>query len=116
MLLMRSTTEFSPWLPRQADMLRFVAECVAVDGVNLELELFTKNSNETSDGDPVEENTSIILNSPGRSAATEWKTMPGEQGVEQLLRFRYTVTGDEGPGWILFRLLPACWFDAVVAT
>jgi hypothetical protein len=114
MLLMNGTTVFSPWFPRQADMLRVVAECVAVEGVILEIELFAKNSSETGDGEPVEEGTSIILNAPGRSAAVEWRTMPSQEGVGQLLRFRYKVIAEESPGWILFRILPACWFDAVV--
>jgi len=112
-LLRKGTTVFSPWFARQADMLRVVAECVAVDGATLTIALYTKNHDDTGNGLPVDEGVSITLDAPGRSAATEWKTVPSETGVEQLLRFRYEVTGEEGFGWILFRLLPACWFDAV---
>ena len=68
------------------------------------------------DGSPVDENVSINLaGSPGRVTA-EWKTVTNEEGVEQLLRFKYTVSSEGANDWILFRLLPAAWFDAVAAS
>jgi hypothetical protein len=114
-LLFDSMTVYSPWFPRQADMLRVVAECVAVNGSTLTIELYTKNSEETGDGAPVNTGVSISLSSVGRSAATEWQTVGGQEGVQQLLRFRYTVaSGGGNPNdWILFRLLPAVWYDTV---
>ena len=114
-LLFYGTTVFSPWFPRQADMLRVVAECVAVNNATLVISLYTKNVEDTGDGNPVNEAVEITLNSIGRSSVAEWKTVPPEDGVQQLLRFRYSVVGDEGApnDWILFRLLPAVWFDAV---
>ena len=114
-LLFAGTVVYSPWFPRQADMLRVTAECVAVNNTSLDIELFTKNSEDTGDGDPVDVNVSITLSAAGRSTA-EWKTVEGQEGVEQLLRFRYTVGSDlTSNEWILFRLLPAVWFDAVKA-
>lgn len=107
-------TVYSPWFPRRADMLRVVAECVAVSGATLTIDLFTKDTQETGDGTAVNTGVSISLSAVGRSAATEWKTVSGQEGVQQLLRFRYTVTAGGGANdWILFRLLPAVWFDAV---
>jgi hypothetical protein len=113
-LLFRSTTVLSPWFPRQADMLRVTAECSARNGATLTIKLYTKSIEETGDGANVDESTSIVLNSVARSTA-EWKTVDGEEGVQQLLRFRYEVTGTAVSDWILFRLLPAVWFDAVKA-
>lgn len=113
-LLFRDTTVFSPWFPRQADMLRVVAECVAVSGATLTIELFTKDAEQTGDGVAVNA-VSIVMSEPGRSPPAEWVTVVGQPGVEQLLRFRYVVTGPLKNDWILFRLLPAVWFDAVNA-
>jgi len=114
-LLMTGPPVYSPWFPRQADILRVVAECVAVNGGILVIKLYTKNIAEVGDGLPVDDSVMISLSSPGRSAVTEWKTVTSQEGVEQLLRFRYEVTGtlDPDSSWILFRLLPACWFDSV---
>ena len=112
--LFAGTVVYSPWFPRQADMLRVTAECVAVNNTSLEIELYTKNQEDTGDGEPVDDTVSITLSAAGRSTA-EWKTVGGKEGVQQLLRFRYTVGTDPTNEWILFRLLPAVWFDAVKA-
>lgn len=113
-LLMEGTEVFSPWFPRRADMLRVTAECIAVNGTTLTIELYTKNSEDPGEGDPVDENVSITLTAPGRSTA-EWKTVVNEEGVEELLRFKLTVGigGEYSNDWILYRLLPPVWFDAV---
>jgi len=113
MLLLKGTTVFSPWFPRQADMLRVTAECVAVDGATVTIKLYTKNLEDTGNGDPVDENVSISLNSIGQRITEEWKTVVSQEGVQQLLRFQYVVTGSATNDWILFRLMPAVWFDAV---
>jgi hypothetical protein len=110
-LLFKGVTVYSPWFPRQADMLRVVAECVAQNGATLTISLYTKSEEQTGDGLPVDENTTIVLASPVRNLA-EWKTVASQEGVRQLLRFRYVVTGSNNNDWILFRLLPAVWFDA----
>lgn len=110
-LLMTGTTVFSPWFARQADMLRVTAQCIVTNNATITIELYTKNSEETGDGLPVDETVDIVLSTADRETE-EWKTVVSQEGVQQLLRFRYVVTGDEG-AWILFRLLPAVWFDAV---
>jgi len=114
-LLFAGTTVFSPWFPRQADMLRVTAECIALSNASVEIDLYTKNEEDVGDGNHVDEGVSITLSATGRSTA-EWQTQPAEQGVRQLLRFKYTVTSESPNDWILFRLLPAVWFDAVDAT
>jgi hypothetical protein len=110
--LFKGTTIFSPWFPRQAGMLRVTAECVVVNGATLTVKLYTKNVGDVGDGDPVDEGTSITLSAAGRSTA-EWRTVESEEGVLELLRFQYVVTGSVATNWILFRLLPPIWFDAV---
>jgi hypothetical protein len=115
-LLFHGMTVFSPWFPKQADMLRVVAECIALNAATLTIQLYTKNPEDPGDGDPVDETVEITLDSIGRSAPAEWGP-PGDEGVLGLLRFRYEVTGDtpDPNEWILFRLLPAVWFNAVKA-
>lgn len=112
-LLFDGMTVYSPWFPRQADRLRVFAECIAVNGGNLQIDLYTKNEEETGDGAPVNTAVSIQLSAPGISPAAEWKTVAGQEGVQQLLRFRYVAGGVNANSWTLFRLLPAVWFDAV---
>ena len=111
-LLFNGMTVFSPWFPRQADMLRGTAECVAVSGGAVQIQLYTKNEEDAGNGDPVDTSVYINLSSPGRTTA-EWKTVVSQEGVQQLLRFRYVVTGSSDNDWILYRLLPAVWFDMV---
>jgi hypothetical protein len=113
-LLFANTTVFSPWFPRQADLLRVIAECIARYDASTTIELYTKDDGDPGDGLPVDEAVSITLAANGRQMA-EWKLAPGEEGVKQLLRFRYVVTGSKANHWMLFRLLPAVWFDAVTA-
>ena len=114
-LLFAGTTVYSPWFPRQADMLRVTAECIARSNASVRIDLYTKNQEEPGDGDPVYSSTYIELGDDIRPTV-EWKTESTGDGVEQLLRFKYTVTSESSNDWILFRLLPAVWFDAVNAT
>ena len=111
-ILLKGSTVFSPWFARQADLLRVTAECVAVNGATLTVKLYTKDGETPGDGAAVDAAVSIALSSVSRSTA-EWKTAASQPGVLQLLRFQYTVTGSTNNDWILFRLLPPVWFDAV---
>jgi len=113
-LLFSGMTVYSPWFPRQADMLRVTAECMALYNTSVTIELLTKNEEDTGNGDPVDESVTIVLDAVERVTA-EWKTVVAQEGVRQLLRFRYNVGADPTNEWILFRLLPAVWFDAVSA-
>ncbi len=111
-LLFSGATVYGPWFSRNADMLRVAAECVARNGATLVVDLVTKDADDTGDGTDVDTGTDITLNTPGMVTG-EWRSKAGQAGVEHLLRFRYTVTGANATDWILFRMLPPCWFDAV---
>lgn len=115
-LLFKGTTVFSPWFPRQADILRVTAECIAVNGATITIKLFTKNLADPGDGTQVTGSPSITLSAVGRSTA-EFLYDPVQEGwgIAELLRFQFAVTGSNATDWILYRLLPAVWFDAVKA-
>lgn len=114
--MFRTTAEvFSPWFPRQADVLRVTAECVAVSGARLTVRLYSKNENATTnfDGADVDALTALTLSSEGRSAAEWVSPSPPRTGVKQLLRFGFAVSGSSSTDWIRFRILGPVWFDAL---
>lgn len=107
-----SVVIYSPWFPRQGDYLRATAEIVAISGTNanLEIEVFTKKSEDTTNGIDADTGTSISANGAGRGTA-EWGPA-GSNGISELVRYRFTASGNPG-SWVLFRMLPPVWFDAV---
>ena len=50
-LLMVESTVFSPWFPRGGDGVRATLDVVKISGATIKVELFTKNSEDTGDGD-----------------------------------------------------------------
>lgn len=99
------TKVFSPWMDRQGDYLRATSEFVAGNG-ELTVKVYTKNKEETGDGD-LRVSPTISQNTPGRSVA-EWSSL------KELVRYEFTV-GDASGEWVLFRMLNPVWFDAVKA-
>lgn len=116
-ILFKGTTIYSPWFPRQADNARMTAEVVAVSGATLKVELFTKNKEDAGDGtnaDSAGTPTNITLSAAGRTT-TEWLSR-STIGLKELVRFKFTVTGTNNYDWVLFRMLPAIWFNSVSTT
>jgi hypothetical protein len=99
---------FSPWFPRGGDFLRATLEIVASGGANLDVEIFTKNNEDTGNGTPVPA-PAISRTAKGRYDE-EW----GPDQLLELVRYRFTATGDTAQ-WVLFRMLPPVWFDAAAA-
>jgi hypothetical protein len=116
-LLFKGASVFTPWFPRQGDVVRVTAECVVVSGATLTIRLFGKNSDDPGDGTDLDSGTTIALSTPGQVSA-EWKNpSPPTLGVvKQLVRFKLSVAGSNATDWILYRILPACWFDALTAS
>lgn len=112
------TTVFSPWFPRGGDKLLATLEVVAVSGATVKVELFTKNSEDPDDGDPADTGGSpvnITRSSAGRTTQ-EWSDEEASTiGIEELVRYKYTVSGSASSDWVLFRMLPPVWFDAAQA-
>ncbi len=104
--LFSGASVFSPWMPRQGDDLRVTAELVDKATANLEVRVFHKNREDTTNGTDADASTTITLSSVGRADA-EWT------GLEELVRYKFTSTGTTASHYVLFRILSPVWFDAV---
>ncbi len=103
---------FSPWFPRQGDNAICTLEVVRISGASIQVELFTKNSEDTGDGalvTPASGTGDITRTTVGRES-NEW-----EGGLEELVRYKFTVA-DATTKWVLFRMLPPVWFDSADAS
>jgi hypothetical protein len=110
------TEVFSPWMPRGGDYVRITAELVAKSATGqLVVKLFTKNSEDTSDGADVDSGTptEIELTAVGRETV-EWNPSTGS-GLKELVRYKFIATGEAATDWVIFRVLAPVWFDAVTA-
>lgn len=85
-------------------------EVVAINGATLTIDLFTKNTEDAGDGTNADAGTSISVGGTGR-ITVEWTS--GTAILEELVRYRFTVTGSNVSDWVLFRILPPVWFDSV---
>jgi hypothetical protein len=106
-VLFKGCTIYSPWFPRRGDNVRCTIDVDAISGATIEVRLFTKNTEDIGDGTDVDATVTLSLAATGRDT-DEW---PG--GLEELVRYKFTVTGTNNYDWVLFRMLPPVWFDAV---
>ena len=106
---------FSPWMPRRGDHMRATLEVAQIFGATIKVDVFTKNSEDTGDGTDADSvfATNIVSAAIGRTTQ-EWFSA-GTVGLKEMIRYRYTVTGTTTAHWVLFRMLPLVWFDAVKA-
>jgi hypothetical protein len=81
---------------------------VADEGATIDVEVFTKNTEDTGDGSVVSPSTGSLasLTGVGQTSAT-W----GPSTLKELVRYRYTVKSTSE--WLVFRMLPPVWFDSV---
>lgn len=107
---------YSPWTPKKADHLRATLEVVhIIPGCVIEVEIWTKNTEDGGDGTNADAAAATIIvgNVQGRQTL-EWFSA-GNITLKELVRYRFTVTGQNVTDWVLFRMLPIVWFDAVQA-
>ena len=107
---------YSGWSSRQGDYMRATVEVVGISSANCTLQttLYSKDSEETTDGAVVDAAVVITQTATGRSTE-EWGPSTGT-GLNELVRYRFKVTQSGGAlEWVLFRVLPPVWFDAVKA-
>ena len=102
---------YSPWFGRGGNYLTATVDVVDFDGGKsnkIEVDVVTKKSEETGDGDVV--GTAIAATGTGR-----FRNEYGPGVLEDLVRFRFTIPGGGAGDWVLFRMLGLVWFDAVEA-
>ena len=106
---------FSPWFPRGGDNVSVTLEVVDVDSATIEVELFTKNSEQSGDGvDTDSTNTvNISRNTLGRTSKEWAPTDNANLSILEMVRYKFIVKADGN--WVLFRMLPPVWFDSVRA-
>lgn len=112
-----SVVVYSPWFSRQGDYMRATVEVInATTNCTLVTTLFSKDSEDPSNGAEVSAGQAISQTGPAAGlTTTEWRPSTGT-GINELVRYRFTVTQTGvASEWILFRGLPPVWFDAVQA-
>jgi hypothetical protein len=95
-------------MPRGKDNLIATLEVVDVSGATVEVRVWTKNSQDSGDGDDAKSAISISSNSVDRRSATWYNA------CKEWVRYKISVTGSAGD-WVLFRMLDAIWFDTETA-
>lgn len=113
------STVYSPWMGRGGDALTATLELVATSGGTVTVEVYTKNSDATSNYDGANAVTSgtieLSLSSPDRQSK-DWNPQDPTNtvGIKELVRYKIAVTGTSG-SWALFRMLAPVWYDNVDA-
>ncbi|MBK8977628.1 MAG: hypothetical protein IPM29_17095 [Planctomycetes bacterium] len=108
---------YSPWFPRSGDYLTVTLEVTAVDGAEIKVEVFTKNREDSGDGDNAQTGTLNITRSTIGIQSETWRSGPGSGSstnatLDELVRYKFTITTTTPGKWIAFRMLPPVWFDA----
>ncbi len=115
-ILFKGCTIYSPWFPRQGDSVRLTLEVAAISGATIRVDLVTKNTEDPGDGLLADQTggggeVKISVSATGRTNP-EWRA-GGNIGLKELCRYKFTVTGTNNYDWVLFRMLPPVWFDAL---
>ena len=107
---------YGPWMLRRGDSVRCTVDVGAISGAPVvDIELFTKNTEDAGDGTNADAAaaTVIVANAIGRQTV-EWLSA-GNIALKELVRYRYTITGNAVTDWIIFRMLQPVWFDSLKA-
>ncbi len=102
---------YGPWMRRRGDYLRATTDVIRKKGgVNLVVRAFTKNEGTRGDGVDIDSSRTITVETTGRKLQ-EWGATGA--GVRQLIRYQYACNVVTSAGWMKFRMLGGCWFDAM---
>lgn len=78
------------------------------------MQVYSKNSEDIGDGDDADSGVTITATTPGRYTK-EWDsakaTNPSK--IYELVRYKFTGKSSTATDYVLFRMLPATWFDSV---
>lgn len=104
-------TVYSPWFARQGDYLRPTLDvCVIGGSPTITVKVFTKNSEDVSDGVLADSSLSIAGTAANTRYTAEWGAA-SSHGLDELVRYQFAVTG--ASSWVLFRMLTPVWFNKV---
>ena len=94
---------YSPWFPRGGDILRATVEVIAKNGSDgVVVSIYHKNREDTGDGTSLGTMTQSTVGR-GTSEFT---------GLKELVRYKFDPGSTTG-NWVMFRILPVVWADAV---
>ena len=98
------TVLYGPWFPRQGNKFTAIVQVIRVSGisgtVNFRLDVETKNR-EASDASPT------ALGNGNRTGAGMLEV--ANTGALELIRYKFTITGNSGVEWVHFRSNPPLW-------
>lgn len=115
-LLIQGSTVYSPWFKRGGDSVRVTLEVLEISGATIKVELYTKKADDAGDGSNADSGatTKIEVTAVGRTTQEWSKDVDVDIGLNDLVRYKFTVTGST-TNWVLFRMLEPQWYDSVVA-
>jgi hypothetical protein len=105
---------YGPWMPRGGDGITMAIDVVTdnFSSGDITVDLVTKKSEEAGNGTAISGQT--LTGTTG--AVTEKTVAPNAtQYLEDLVRYKFTVPAATAGNFVIFRMLPASWFDAVKA-
>jgi hypothetical protein len=102
---------YSDWQPREAFHLKYTVELADhYQNFDFKIEVYHKNSEDPGDG-------SLVSGSHVDFDQTDTKPtrkIGSADDLEELVRFKYTLTDQDGsPAWVFFRQLAPVWFNDV---
>ena len=121
-LLNAGSEVFSPWFPRGGDNLKATLDVIEWDAtggaVTLTVDVYTKSS-ETPGNGAIADNSGpppgsqikvLSSDTPATGRFSDVWPVGLTPGINELVRYKFKV--DNGDS-VLFRMLPAVWFDSV---
>ncbi len=100
---------FTEWMPRQADNAVFTVDLIDAVLAQLTVKVFHKNAEETGSG-----SLAGTIVTADRTAGLKVVTV---SGLKEMVRYQVEVVGSDANqlGGLLYRFLPATWFNTARA-
>lgn len=117
--IFQGETFLTDWQPRGGDGFILRAENIGDTGIDVAIEILTKNSEETGDGLPITSNGTnpyqLVLTaaSSGIKELIVEPSADANEGVEELVRLKVSTSGGSSSDWMLCRTFPLVWFEGV---
>lgn len=116
---------FSPWSPRGGDYLNATLNIAARAGSpTLKVYVWTKNSEDAGDGEDAGlTDGAVYINGTDvgtftaqwRSGAATGSAATANAALEELVRYKFEISGGSAGDWLAFRMMTPIWWDAVQA-